>query len=206
MADSCCQKTIDVRALEAKQRRVLVAVLAINAVTFLVMITAGLQSHSTSLLSGALDNFGDAATYALSIAVVGASGKAKARIALFKGALILAAALAVAVQIGWRLANPVIPLFETIGAIGFINLGANLICLRLLTPYRHGDVNRSSAWECSRNDVGEGVAVLVAAVAVWAFGAGWPDLLIGSALLLVFLRSALRVLRDGWREVQAVPV
>jgi Co/Zn/Cd efflux system component len=206
MADPCCEKTIDVRALEVKQRRVLVAVLAINAVTFLVMTAAALQSRSTSLLSGGLDNFGDAATYALGIAVVAANSKAKARVALFKGALILAAALAVAVQIGWRLANPTIPLFETIGAIGLVNLGANLICLRLLTPYRHGDVNMSSAWECSRNDVGEGIAVLVAAFGVWVFGAGWPDLLIGSALLLIFLRSALRVLRAGWREVQAVPV
>jgi Co/Zn/Cd efflux system component len=113
MADSCCEKTIDVRALEVKQRRVLVAVLAINAVTFLVMIAAALQSRSMSLLSGGLDNFGDAATYALSIAVVGANRKAKARVALFKGVLILAAALAVAAQIGWRLANPTIPLFET---------------------------------------------------------------------------------------------
>jgi Co/Zn/Cd efflux system component len=109
----------------------------------------------------------------------------------------------VAIQIGWRLANPTIPLFETIGAIGLVNLGANLICLRLLTPYRHGDVNMSSVWECSRNDVGEGVAVLLAAVGVWAFDAGWPDLLIGSALLLLFLQSALRVLRGGWRELQA---
>jgi len=206
MADSCCEKTINVRALEVKQRRVLVTVLGINAATFLLMIAAALQSRSTSLLSGGLDNFGDAVTYALSIAVVGANGKAKARVALFKGALILAAALAVAVQIGWRLVNPTIPLFETIGVIGLVNLGANLICLRLLTPYRHGDVNMSSAWECSRNDVGEGAAVLLAAFGVWAFGAGWPDLFIGSALLLVFLRSALRVLRAGWREVQAVPL
>lgn len=203
MADSCCEKKIDVRALEARQRRVLVAVLAVNVVTFLMMIAAALQSRSMALLSGGLDNFGDAATYALSIAVVGASGRAKARVALFKGALIFTAAIAVAIQIGWRLANPTIPLFETIGVIGLVNLGANLVCLRLLTPYRHGDVNMSSAWECSRNDVGEGVAVLVAAFGVWAFGAGWPDLLVGTALLLIFLRSALRVLRAGWREVQA---
>jgi Co/Zn/Cd efflux system component len=205
MADSCCGKTIDVRALEAEQRRVLVVVLVLNAVTFLVMIAAAWQSGSSSLLSGGLDNFGDAATYALSLAVVGASRRAKARVALFKGALILAAALAVAVQIGWRLAHPTVPLFETIGVIGLLNLGANVLCLRLLTPYRHRDVNMASAWECSRNDVAEGVAVLFAAVGVWAFAAGWPDLLIGAGLLLVFLRSAVRVLRAGWREAQGLP-
>lgn len=204
MADSCCGKSIDVLALEAKQRRVLITVLVINTLTFLGMLAAALQSHSTSLLSGGLDNLGDATTYALSIAVVGASGTAKARVALFKGALILLAAIAVAVQIGWRLAHPTVPLFETIGVVGLLNLAANLVCLRMLTPYRHGDVNLASAWECSRNDVIEGAAVLLAAVGVWLFKAGWPDLLIGATVLLLFLRSAWRVFFSAWRELAAV--
>lgn len=200
MSDSCCGcgKAIDVAALEARQRRVLSIVLAINAATFLLMIAAAWYSHSTSLLSGSLDNLGDAATYALSLMVVGASTRAKARVALFKGLLILAAAVAVAAQIGWRLAHPAVPVFETMGVIGLLNLGANLICLRLLTPYRSGDVNLASAWECSRNDVYEGLAVLLAAAGVWLFGAGWPDLLVGAALLLLFLRSAWRVLSGAW--------
>ena len=66
MNDSCCQSQIDAGALEERQRRVLVLVLVINAVTFLMMITAAAFSGSSSLLSGALDNFGDALTYALS--------------------------------------------------------------------------------------------------------------------------------------------
>jgi len=203
MSDACCGKSIDVRALEAKQRRVLIIVLVINALTFLGMLAAALQSRSTSLLSGGLDNLGDATTYALSMAVVGASGKAKARVALFKGVLIFLAAVAVALQIGWRIAHPTVPLFETIGVVGLLNLAANLLCLRLLTPFRRGDVNMASAWECSRNDAYEGIAVLVAALGVWIFGAGWPDLFIGAMLLLLFLRSAGRVLRNGWRELRS---
>jgi Co/Zn/Cd efflux system component len=81
-----------------------------------------------------------------------------------------------------------------------LNLAANAACLRLLLPYRKGDVNMASAWECSRNDVFEGVAVLAAAAGVGLFGAGWPDLLVASALLLVFLRSAWRVFRMAWRS------
>lgn len=205
MSDSCCGcgKTIDVAALEARQRRVLSIVLAINVATFLMMIVAAWFSRSTSLLSGSLDNLGDAATYALSLMVVGASLRAKAQVALFKGLLILAAALAVALQIGWRLAHPEVPVFEAMGVVGLLNLGANLVCLRLLTPYRSGDVNLASAWECSRNDVYEGLSVLAAAAGVWLFDAGWPDLVVGAALLLLFLRSAWRVLsgaRSAWRE------
>lgn len=202
MTDTCCGQTIDVAALHARQRRVLTIVLVINAATFVMMVGAASVSGSSSLLSGALDNFGDALTYALSLLVVGAGREAKARVALVKGVLILAAAIAVAVQIGWRIFNPGTPLFEAMGAAAVVNLAANLLCLRLLTPYRRGDVNMASAWECSRNDVGEGVAVIAAALAVWLFASGWPDLVIAAALLALFLRSSARVLRNAWRELR----
>ena len=198
MGDSCCQREIDVQALEARQRRTLLIVLGINIGTFLFMVAAAIHARSSSLLSGGLDNFGDALTYALSLAVVGASHRAKAKVALVKAALIMAAAIAVAVQIGWRLAHPAVPLFETIGVAAILNLGANGLCLYLLSPYRDGDVNMSSAWECSRNDGWEGFAVLAAAGGVWLFGSGWPDLVIGAFLLVLFARSATRVFRNAY--------
>lgn len=202
VTDTCCQPTIDIAALQSRQRRVLMIVLAVNAATFLMMIAAAAVSGSSSLLSGALDNFGDAMTYLLSLLVVGASGAAKARVALFKGVLILATALAVAVQIGWRMLNPDTPLFEAMGIAALVNLAANLLCLRLLAPYRKADVNMASAWECSRNDVWEGIAVFAAALAVWVLDAGWPDLVIATGLLALFLRSSVRVLRNAWRELR----
>jgi Co/Zn/Cd efflux system component len=201
VSDRCCQSHIDVSALHTRQRRILTIVLVVNAATFLMMVFASMISGSSSLLSGALDNFGDAITYALSLLVVGASGAAKARVAVFKGFLIFGAALAVAFQIGWRILHPEIPFFESMGIAALLNLAANLLCLRLLTPYREGDVNMSSAWECSRNDVNEGFAVIAAALAVWAFESGWPDLVIAVGLLVMFLRSATRVLREAWQEL-----
>ena len=203
MADSCCQATIDVSALHARQRRVLNIVLIVNVATFVMMIAASFHSGSSSLLSGALDNLGDALTYALSLAVIGASVAAKSRVALVKGGLIFVAAIAVGVQIAYRLAHPGVPLFESMGLAALANLTANVFCLWLVTPFRHGDINMSSVWECSRNDVFEGFAVLAAALGVWLFGAGWPDLLIAVGLLLMFLRSAARVLRSAWSQLQA---
>ena len=205
MSDSCCSGTVDLLAMQAKQRRVLMIVLAINLATFVMMLAAAVYSGSSSLLSGSLDNLGDALTYLLSIAVIGASGRAKAKVALIKGLLIFGAAVAVAVQVGWRLAHPGVPVFEAIGIAALANLAFNGVCLWLLTPYRHGDVNMASAWECSRNDVFEGLAVLLAAAGVWWFGAGWPDLAVAVALLLLFLGSAWRVLRSAWRSYRAEP-
>ena len=201
MSKSCCPGHIDVAALHARQRRILIIVLVINTTTFMMMVFAAIISGSSSLLSGALDNFGDAMTYALSLMVVGASGLSKARVALFKGFLIFGAALAVAFLIGSRILHPQTPVFETMGIAALLNLAANLLCLWLLTPYRDGDVNMSSAWECSRNDVSEGFAVIVAAFAVWMFGSGWPDLVIAICLLILFLHSAVRVLRGAWQNL-----
>lgn len=203
MSESCGCESVDMGAMESKLRRVLIIVLVINLATFAMMLAAALYSGSSSLLSGTLDNLGDAITYLLSLAVVGASTRAKAAVALVKGLLIFGAAVAVAVQIAWRLSNPGVPIFEAMGAAALLNLALNAVCLWLLTPYRHGDVNMASAWECSRNDLYEGCSVLLAAAGVGLLGAGWPDLVVAVVLLVLFLRSAWRVLARGWRECHA---
>lgn len=199
--DSCCSNIVDLASLQARQRRVLAWVFGINLVTFAMMVAGSVMSGSSALLSGTLDNLGDALTYALSMAVVGASAQAKARVAVIKGLLILGAALAVAVQIAWRLTDLDAPAAGTMSVAAVLNLVANAVCLKLLTPYRDGDVNMSSSWECSRNDVIEGFAVIGAAAAVWAFASPWPDLIVALVLLGIFLRSASRVLRSAWREL-----
>src|SRR5687768_769295 len=130
----CCNCEVDTRALAARQRRMLLVVLAINAVTFVMMVGASWLSGSSALLSGTLDNFGDAVTYGLSFAVVGASAAAKARVALVKGTMILGAPIAVALQIAWRLTHPEMPVVEAMGVASVLNLAANGVCLYLLTP------------------------------------------------------------------------
>jgi Co/Zn/Cd efflux system component len=204
MAD-CRDCEVDTRALAARQRRVLLSVMAINIATFIMMVAASLSSGSSALLSGTLDNFGDAVTYALSFLVVGASAVAKARVALFKGVMILGAALAVASQIGWRVVHPEVPIVETMSTAAVLNLAMNSVCLWLLTPYKAGDINMSSAWECSRNDVFEGFAVIVTAAAVWLFGSGWPDLAVAAVLLALFLRSTIRVVGNAFRALRPRP-
>ena len=199
----CCSCEVDTRALAARQRRVLLIVLAINVVTFVMMVAGSFLSGSSALLSGALDNFGDAVTYALSFAVVGASAQAKARVAFFKGLMILAAAVAVAVQIVWRLTHLEVPIAEAMGLASTLNLAANGLCLYLLNPFKTGDVNMSSAWECSRNDVVEGGAVIVTAIAVALLGSAWPDIIVAIALLALFLRSAIRVLGTARKNLLA---
>jgi Co/Zn/Cd efflux system component len=204
MSDCCGGSTVDTAALQGRQRQALLIVLGINIGTFAMMVVASWLSGSSSLLSGTLDNLGDAITYGLSLAVVGASVKAKARVALFKGLLIMGAAAAVALQIAWHLAHPATPVIATMTVAAGLNLAANSVCLYILTPFRHGDVNMSSVWECSRNDVFEGFAVMVAVIGVWLLDSGWPDILVAIALLALFLSSAARVLRSALRDLRPI--
>lgn len=205
MSNGCCDGDLDAGALEQRHRRVLIAVLAINVMTFVMMVIGSVLSGSSSLLSGTLDNLGDALTYLLSLLVVGSAPVVKARVAVFKGLLILGAAVGVAIHIVWRLQDVSAPVFETMGIAATLNLAANLLCLRLLFPFRNDDVNMASMWECSRNDIADGLAVIAASVAVWMFDSGWPDVLIAILLLAVFLRSAVRVLGRARQALQGVP-
>jgi cation diffusion facilitator family transporter len=205
MADCCEDKACAIEALQERQGATLKLVLAINAVMFVVELAAGLIAGSTALLSDSLDNLGDALTYGLSLYAVARGVRVKAKVALFKGGLILLAGLFVLAQVAYRIVNPALPIAETMGAISLLALLANGSCLALLWKHREEDVNMTSVWECSRNDIASNVSVFVAAGGVWLTSSGWPDLLIGLLLALLFLRSAIRVLRSAVTELK-VPV
>lgn len=208
MADCCENKACAIEALQRRQSSTLKIVLAINAVMFVVELAAGLLASSTALLSDSLDNLGDALTYGLSLYAVSRGARHKALVALFKGGLILAAGLFVLGQVVYRIMVPALPVFETMGVISVLALAANGLCLALLWKHRAEDINMSSVWECSRNDIASNVAVFVAAGGVWLTRSAWPDLLLGLLLALLFLRSAVGVLRNAITELKrpvAVP-
>jgi Co/Zn/Cd efflux system component len=199
---SCCDNSCSVDALREKQRGTLRIVLGINAVMFVVIVAAALYGRSTALLADSLDNFGDALTYGLSLYVVSRGAAAKAKVALFKGALILVAACAVAAQLVYKLFVPSTPIFEVMGVFSLLGLAANSACLYLLWRHRHEDVNMNSVWECSRNDIATNLAVFVAAAGVWATASGWPDIVVAFGLVVLLLRSALRVIAAARAELR----
>lgn len=198
----CCDGGCSVNALQEKrQRGTLKAVLGINAVMFIVIAGAAIYSASIALLANSFDNFGDALTYALSLYAVSRGASTKAKVALFKGALILLAALIVTGQIIYKLVEPGVPVFEAMSVFGILSLMANSLCLYLLWRHRHEDVNMSSVWECSRNDIASDLSVIVAAVGVWLFDSGWPDLIVALALVVLLYRSAFRVITSAKNEL-----
>ncbi len=198
----CCEKDDAIQALRERQSSTLKIVLAINAVMFVVGLGAGIYAGSAAVLSDSLDNLGDALTYGLSLYAVYQIPRAKARVAMFKGSLILIAALVVLAQVVYKLFVPTVPIFQVMGVASLLSLAANSFCLFLLTRHRDDDVNMSSVWECSRNDIASNISVFIAAGAVWFTGSGWPDVLIALGLVFLFLRSAFRVFTSAAHQLK----
>jgi Co/Zn/Cd efflux system component len=183
-------------------RRVLWAVLAINAAMFLVEIGAGLAAGSASLQADALDFFGDAANYAISLLVVGMALRYRAMAALAKGATMSLFGFWIIGTVIWHALHGTLPIAITMGAVGFAALAANAISVGLLWAYRDGDANMRSAWICTRNDVLGNVAVLVAAAGVFGTGTGWPDIIVAAIMASLALQGAWLVIQQSLNELR----
>lgn len=206
MADDCCSAkgdTIAQLARRADQRRVLVIVMLINAAMFVIEFGGGVAAGSSALMADAVDMFGDAAVYALSLYALSRGPRWEAGAAVAKGVIILLFGVAVIAQIIGKMVYAVPPSSILMLIFGGLALAANLICLKLLWRFRRENVNMSSTFECSRNDVVANTGVLIAAVIVGMTGSAWPDIVIGALIAVVFLRSAWRVLAEAlpaWRN------
>ena len=201
--DDCCQeKEHELAALQTTHGRVLKIVLAINAVFFLIEFTAGIFANSTALLADSLDMLGDAFVYGLSLFVLSRSVKWKAGASIAKAVIMVAFGIGVLLEAFYKGVTGQVPVYETIGLIGALALLANLVCFALLYRHRSDNLNMRSTWLCSRNDIIANTGVLVAAFGVYATQSVWPDVLIGGAIAVLFLKSALTVLTESLSELR----
>jgi Co/Zn/Cd efflux system component len=197
MNDCCEAKEVELGAFRSRHGRVLGAVLAVNAFMFIVEFGAGLISGSSALLADSLDMLGDSLVYGFSLFVVHRSPTWHARAALLKGALMALLSVTVLFEVAFKLHTATPPAVPTMAAIGTLALAANALCFSLLWRHRADDINLRSTWLCSRNDLIANGAVLAAAVLVAWSGSGWPDILVGIGIAILFLRTAALVLRES---------
>jgi cation diffusion facilitator family transporter len=199
----CCEdKGCELTALRDSRGHVLKIVLVINALMFLVEGTAGIAANSISLLADSLDMLGDALVYGFSLFVLARSARWQAGAALAKGTFMALFGLGVMVEALLKIVNPAMPGTQIMGIIGTAALVANLTCFFLLYKHRNDNLNMSSAWLCSRNDLIANVGVLVAAASGYALDTRWPDILVGGAIALLFMSSAVGVLVSSRRAFQ----
>ncbi len=203
MTDQCCEaKATELAAVRLRQGRVLAVVLAVNLAMFCIEFGAGLLSRSTALLADSLDMLGDSFVYGFSLLVLHRSLAWRARAALAKGAIMAAFGVGVLLEAGFSVRAGVPPLAPAMLAIGTLALVANAYCFSLLWRHRTDDINLRSTWLCSRNDLIANGAVLVAAALVAWFESLWPDVIVGIAIAILFLRTASLVLRESLAEIR----
>jgi Co/Zn/Cd efflux system component len=208
MAACCCPPPLNLDSHRGNQayRRVLWAVLAINALMFLVEIGAGLAAGSASLQADALDFLGDSANYAISLFVVGMALRFRATAALLKSATMGVFGLWVIGTVVWHAMHGTLPNAFTMGTVGLAALVANAASFGLLWAYRTGDANMRSAWICTRNDVLGNIAVLLAAAGVFGTGTGWPDVIVAAIMAALALQGAAVVARQAAEELRRTPM
>ncbi|MDE4173722.1 cation transporter [Phaeobacter sp. PT47_59] len=196
----CCGHEARFDGMSAAYKRRLWVVIAINAGMFAVEMGAGQVAGSQALKADALDFLGDALTYGISLAVIGASLRTRALAALAKGISLLLMGIWVFGSTLYHVFVLGVPQAEVMGVIGFMALAANLTSVLLLAAYKDGDANVRSVWLCSRNDAIGNVAVMIAALGVWGTATGWPDLIVAGIMAGLFLNSAWQILVQAIQE------
>jgi Co/Zn/Cd efflux system component len=206
MADCCSGGcSADKPPVDPVYRRILWIALVVNALMFGVELVGGWAAGSVSLLADAVDFFGDAANYGISLFVLGMAPVWRSRTALVKGATMGVYGVFVIGTALWHLAAGRVPQAQTMGAIGFAALAANGLVALLLFAYRNGDSNMRSVWLCTRNDAIGNVAVMLAALGVWQAGSGWPDLFVAGVMGVLGLTAARSVILQARGEMNAAP-
>ena len=191
-----------VGAENPRYRKILWVALVVNLAMFVIEIGAGFKSGSTSLLADAIDFFGDAANYGVSIAVLSAGMVLRARAALVKGACMLGFGLFVLGRAAWVLGQGSTPEAFTMGSIGLLALIANVAVAAMLYAYREGDANMRSVWLCSRNDAIGNIAVMLAALGVLSSGSAWPDLLVACGMAVLALSGGWSIIQQARSEIR----
>lgn len=202
MSDHCCAAPTP--SADPAWRRILWIALLLNAAMGAVEIAGGLSAGSVALLADAIDFFGDAANYGISLAVLSMAPVWRPRAALIKAASMAAFGLFVLGRAAWAAQSGVPPEPFTMGAVAALALAVNVGVALLLYRYRTGDSNMRSVWICSRNDALGNVAVAVAALGVFGTGAAWPDLVVAAGMAALALSGAWSVMRQARGELAAL--
>lgn len=202
--DGCANGACQSGAVHPGYRRVLWAALIVNGLMFGVELVGAHIAGSVSVLADAADFLGDAANYALSLAVLSMGLIWRARAALLKGLTMGTFGAFVLGKAAFGVADGAPPEPLTMGFIAVLALAANIGVALMLYAFRGGDANMRSVWLCSRNDAIGNIAVMLAALGVFGTGRAWPDLIVAAVMGTLGITAAWAVLRHARAELISI--
>lgn len=199
MACSCSHEPVPPKP-DSKFRTALWIALVVNLTLFVVELIGGAYAHSSALWADALDFFGDAVNYGVSLAVIGASLYWRATVALLKGMTMALFGLVIMGKVIYAYLQGISPEALTMGLIGVLALLANVFTAVILYAFREGDSNMRSVWLCSRNDAIGNAAVILAAVGVFGTGSLWPDIIVAMIMASLGLTAGYQIVKQALAE------
>ena len=88
-------------------------------------------------------------------------------------------------------------------AFALLSLVVNVAVLRMLAPFRSGEIHLRATWIFTRVDVIANVGVFVAGVVIWRTGLGWIDLVAGCLIGAYVVKEAVEILKESSEAVLA---
>lgn len=183
----------------ANQKKLLLAVLAINFAFFLIEIITGFFSKSMGLVADSLDMLADSFVYGISLFAVGGTLTRKKRIARTAGYFQITLALIGFAEILRRFFGAEkMPDFTTMIVISTFALIANGFCLYLLQKSKSKEeAHMKASMIFTSNDVIINLGVILAGLMVNWLHSSKPDLIIGTIVFLLVIQGAIRILKLG---------
>jgi Co/Zn/Cd efflux system component len=132
----------------------------------------------------------DASAYAIALGAIGRSARFKAGAATVSGSLILLLGVLVLIDVGCRALLGSEPESLVMMAVAFVSLLVNASVLRMLRPYRQGEVHLRATWMFTRVDVIANVAVMLSGLAGRLTGSRFPDLIVGGTIGVYVIKEA----------------
>lgn len=183
-------------------KKILWFALVANFAMFVVELSFGYQQGSVALKADALDFFGDAATYAITLMVLTKSLQTRAKVGMLKGLSLAGFGIFILFETFSHYSGAIQPNAPVMGGIAVLALVVNVICAALLYFFREGDSNIRSVWICSRNDAGANIAVVVAAWLVYYLQSNVPDLAVGFGIALLGVWSGTQICKQAYSELK----
>ncbi|MGN7869970.1 cation diffusion facilitator family transporter [Paracoccus sp. 22332] len=195
-------KIPDLSHVTPAYKRALWIVVLLNVGYGVIEIVGSFLAGSQALQADALDFVGDGLISFLGLIAVGWGLAARAKAALLQGVFLGLLGLGVIGSTLYRVFVEHEPETLLMGGFAVVAFIVNVAAALVLLPHRKGDANMRAVWLFSRNDAIGNLAVVVAAVLVWALGSSWPDLLVAFAVAGLFLQSAWSIIRDARSDLK----
>lgn len=193
-----CDCSVEIKSKD--ESKVLITLLLINTVMFVIEMVFGILSESTALIADSMDMLADAIVYGIALYAVGRATIIKIRAAHLSGIFQIILGGFVAIDVLRRTIMGSEPESSLMIMIGSVALIANIICLRLISKHRDGEIHMRASWIFSRNDVIANLGIIAGGCLVYLFDSRYPDLIIGLAISVIVIRGGIHIIKDAATE------